>query len=375
MPAPPYRLVDNPHTWLEFADLVFIDPVGTGFSRAVEKDFYKKFWNLDGDIKSVGEFIRLYLARTGRWDSPLYMAGESYGTTRAAGLAGHLVDRGIAFNGVILVSTILNFQTARFERGNDLPYALFLPSYAATAWYHGKLPDDLQNRPLPDVLDEVEAWVETTYTVALAKGGRLGSDERRDIAECLARYTGLSEQYIDLADLRIDIHRFCKELLRAERRTVGRLDSRFKGIDATPVSETPDFDPSLIAITPPYTMLMNRYVRRDLGFETDFEYEVLSFKVNREWEWARGKFPDTSEALRAGFSKNPYMKLFVAQGYYDLATPYFAADYSLSHMGLDQTLYGNIVRADYEGGHMLYIETNALAKLKRDVSDFVSSPG
>lgn len=375
MPAPPYQLVDNPHTWLEFADLVFIDPVGTGYSRAVEKDLFKKFWGLDGDIKSVGEFIRLYLARSGRWDSPLYLAGESYGTTRAAGLAGYLVDRGIGLSGIILISTIINFQTARFEKGNDLPYALFLPTYTATAWYHGLLPDDLQSQSLRAILDEVEAWIETRYTAALAKGGRLSAEERREIAGCLARYTGLSERYVDLADLRIDIHRFCKELLRDQRRTVGRLDSRFKGIDATPVSETPDFDPSYAAIVPPYTMLFNRYVRRDLGFETDLEYEVLNFKVNREWEFERGKFPDTSEALRAGFSKNSYLRLFVAQGYYDLATPYFAADYSLNHMGLDPSLYDNITRANYEGGHMLYIETNALAQLKQDVEAFVSSEG
>lgn len=371
MPVPPYQLLDNPHTWLELADLVFIDPVGTGFSRAADKDLHKKFWNLEGDIESVGEFIRLYLARTKRWGSPLYLAGESYGTTRAAGLAGHLVDRGIALRGVILISTVLNFQTNRFEKGNDLPFALFTPSYAAAAWYHGRLPEDLQSKPLREVLDEVEVWIETDYTVALAKGDRLASEERSAVVSCLARYTGLSHQYVDLSDLRINIHRFCKELLREERRTVGRLDSRFRGIDSMAISEVPEFDPSLAAITPPYTMLMNQYVRTDLGYESDLEYEVLSMKVNRDWEWERGKFPNTSAALHDAFNKNPHMRLFVAQGYYDLATPYFAADYSISHLGLDQTLHSNITHAYYPAGHMFYIETESLAKLKQEIEVFI----
>jgi carboxypeptidase C (cathepsin A) len=174
-----------------------------------------------------------------------------------------------------------------------------------------------------------------------------------------------------LADLRLNIHRFCKELLRDERRTIGRLDSRFTGIDATGVSETPDFDPSLSAIAPPYTMLFNRYIRNELGFETDLQYEILSFKVNGEWEWERGKYCDTSAALRDAFNKNPHMRLFVAQGYYDLATPYLAAEYSLSHMGLDASLLDNIVRQDYGAGHMFYIETNSLAKLREDIAEFI----
>jgi len=371
MPAPPYRLVDNPHTWLEFADLVFIDPVGTGFSRAAEPDLNKKFWCLDGDLKSVGEFIRLYLARSGRWESPIYLAGESYGTTRAAGLAGLLADRGIGLSGIVLISMVINFQTLDFEQGNDLPYAMFLPSYAAAAWYHGKLPDDLQGRFLHDLIREVTGYAENEYSAALAKGDNLSADERREVASCVARYTGLSEQYADLADLRINIYRFCKELLRNERRTVGRLDSRFKGIDATPTSEFVDHDPAYSAILPPYTMLMNSYVRRELGFETDLEYEALSMAVNEKWEWERGKFPDTSAKLRDGFTRNPHLRLFVAQGIYDLATPFYAADYSLNHMGLDSSFRGSITRQDYEAGHMFYIETNSLAKFREDVAAFV----
>ncbi|MBZ0309184.1 MAG: peptidase S10, partial [Anaerolineae bacterium] len=334
MPAPPYHLVENPHTWLEFTDLVFIDPIGTGYSRATKTDHNKKFWGLEGDFQSVGEFIRLYLSQNGRWNSPLFLVGESYGTTRAAGLAGQLIEKGIAFNGVLLISTILNFQTARFTVGNDLPYLLFLPTYTASAWYHQKLPADLQQRPLLEVLSEVEAWLASDYNIALMKGDSLPDEERQQVIQQLARYTGLDPRFIDHSNLRVEIFRFCKELRRSEKRTVGRLDSRFEGLDALPVTEKPDFDPSMTAITPPYTAMMNQYARVELGFQTDVEYEVLSFKVNKDWDWGKNGFPDTSEMLRSAFARNPHMKLFVAQGYYDLATPYYAALYTLNHMGV-----------------------------------------
>lgn len=372
LPPAPYQLVENPHTWLDLADLVFIDPVGTGLSRAVKADDSKKYWSVKGDLESVGEFIRLYLSRTKRWTSPLFLAGESYGTTRAAGLAGLLIEKGIALNGIILISTILSFQTAHFERGNDLPYALFLPTYTATAWYHGKLPADLQQKPLRDVLAEVEAWAEGEYTLALSRGDRLPAKEREAITRKLARYTGLSRQYIDGTNLRVHIHRFCKELLRDQKRTVGRLDSRFKGMDALAVTEFPEFDPSYSAILPPYTAMMNHYLRTDLGYETDEEYKILSFKVNESWEWERGKFADTSEALRGALTRNPFMKVMVGMGYYDLATPHFAALYTLNHMDLDPSLRANIQLADYEAGHMYYLDVNALVKLKQDTANFVA---
>jgi carboxypeptidase C (cathepsin A) len=372
MPPPPYQLVDNPYTWLDRTDLCFIDPVGTGFSRAAKPELGKKFWGVQGDLESVGEFIRLYLTRYDRWGSPLFLVGESYGTTRAAGLSGHLVERGIAFNGILLVSSILNFETARFTRGNDLPYSLFLPTYTATAWYHRKLPPDLQSKDLKSVLDEVEPWAEAGYPAILARGDLLTRAERDGALERLGRYTGLSRPYLDQSNLRVDIQRFCKELLRSERRTVGRLDSRFKGIDESAASETPDFDPSLAAIRPPYTAAFNDYVRKELGYKTDLHYYILGGGIG-PWDWgsAGGGFPDVSGALRSAFAKNPSMKLFVASGHYDLATPYFATDYTIAHLGLEPEERVRITTKEYEAGHMMYIHAGELAKLKKDVAAFI----
>jgi carboxypeptidase C (cathepsin A) len=375
MPAPPFHLLDNEYTWLDQTDLVFIDPVGTGYSRAVKPELGKKFWNLPGDIESVGEFIRMYLTRYERWTSPLFLVGESYGTTRAAGLSGYLIDRGIAFNGIVLVSSILNFQTADFATGNDLPYVLYLPSYAATAWYHHKLAPDLQG-DLPKTLQEVESWAGTGYAEALAKGDRLTAAERQRTLERLSRYTGLEKRFIDNSNLRVAIDPFTKELLRDQKRTVGRLDSRFKGIDESAATATPEFDPSIAAIRPPYTTTFNNYVRGELGYKTDLEYYILGEGITSPWEWGLGSregFPDTSDDLRRAFAKNPYMKLFVASGHFDLATPYFATEYTLAHMGLDPSQRRNIQTGEYEAGHMVYIDATQLEKLKRDVAGFIES--
>jgi len=374
MPPPPYRVIPNEHTWLADTDLVFIDPVGTGYSRPKTAEIGKKFWGLQGDVQSVGEFIRLFLTRFGRWSSPLFIVGESYGTTRAAGLAGHLIDRGMALNGIVLVSSILNFQTGRFAKGNDLPYILFLPTYTATAWYHKRLPEDLQ-KDLGATLRQVEEWAAGPYAAALARGDALSAGERNEVIRRLARFTGLSEGYIDETELRIQIHRFCKELLRREKRTVGRLDSRFKGIDALAVTESPDYDPAIAVIMPPYTSAFNDYVRGELKYETDDVYQILGTGIKSPWDWgsAGNGYPDTSEALRSAFSKNPHMRVFVASGYFDLATPYFATQYTLSHMGLDPSLRGNITTGEYEAGHMMYVHGESLARLKADVSTFIRS--
>jgi len=370
MPPPPYLLTDNPETWLNQADLVFIDPVGTGYSRAVKPDQAGKFLSLKGDIESVGEFIRLYLTRYERWSSPLFLAGESYGTTRAAGLAGHLFERGIAFNGIILISTVLNFSTISFTTGNELPYPLFLPTYTATAWFHKKLPPDL-SRDLPAALKEAENWATTDYLQALNKGDRLSPEERQETIKRLARYTGLDERYIDNSNLRIEARRFSKELLREQKKTVGRYDSRLKGNDLFAAAEQPEFDPSLASVRPPFTSTFNNYIRSELGYKTDREYYILGGGFDK-WDWeTKNSFADTSEALRSAFSKNPFMKLFVASGTFDLATPFLGTEYILNHLGLDKSLLQNITTARYAAGHMIYTDAASRAQLNRDIAAFI----
>lgn len=372
MPAPPFELVDNEQTWLAHSDLVFIDPVGTGYSRAARPDLGAKFFSLNGDIESVGEFIRLYLSRNERWTSPLFLAGESYGTTRASALSGYLIDRGIAFNGIVLISTIMNFETTNFAAGNDLPYALFLPSYAATAWYHKKLPADLQARPVQQIVSEVEQWAAGEYSQALGKGDLLSSQERQDIINKLARYTGLDPRFIDNANLRVSLNLFRKELLRNERRSIGRLDARFKGYDSSIATDSPDFDASEAAIRPPYTATFNHYVRSDLGYKSDLEYYILGGGITSPWNWnTNNGYVDTSTALRNALAKNPYLKVFVAMGYYDMATPYFAAHYTLHHISLDPALLKNISTGYYEAGHMMYIDEKSLTKMTSDVEKFM----
>ena len=372
-PPPPYRLQANTHTWLDRADLVFIDPVGTGFSRAITKDKDKKFWSYKGDIHSVGEFIRLYLTRYQRWTSPLYLAGESYGTTRAAGLASHLIDFGISFNGIVLISNAMDLRPVFFGRGDDLPFPLFVPTYTAAAWYHKKLAPELQQRSLPDVLKEVETWSERELSLALMQGDRLPESDRQTIGTTLAHYIGVDVDFVLGSNLRVNISRFCKELLRAEKRSIGRFDARYKGIEALEVTEYPDFDPAAYAIQPPFTTTFNDYVRRSLGIETDLSYEILSWTVNQAWQWENGELPTTAMALRDAIAKNPFMKVFVAQGYYDLATPHFATDYTLSHMNLDSTLRDNIHVKCYEAGHMFYLDESCLAAFKADIDNFLAT--
>lgn len=371
MPKPPFTLVDNEHTWLEDTDMVFIDPVDTGYSRAVDDDAAKAAKDVEGDISTVGEFIRLYLARNARWTSPLFLCGESYGTFRSAGLAGYLIERGIAFNGLILISSILNMQTARFTLGNDLPHQLFLPTYAAAAWFHNRVPKDLKKKDIRVFLDDVEAWVEEEYVSALSLGDRLPDARRQKVLDTLERYTGLSRAYIDQSNLRINIHQFCKELLRDEMRTVGRLDSRFKGMDKDGVAGYPEFDISMAAIRPPFTSVLNTYFRTELGYESDVEYHILR---GLDWSWgdAVKGYSDTSDDLRAAFTKNPYMKVYIASGYYDLATPYYATEYTLSHMNLDPEVRSSVHVEEFETGHMVYTDYKAMLQLKETVSAFIN---
>ncbi len=371
MPAPPFELVDNEGTWLTKSDLVFIDPVGTGYSRAARPELAQKFFGLQGDIESVGEFIRMYLTRYERWTSTLFLAGESYGTTRASALSGYLIDRGIAFNGIMLISTIMNFETTAFAAGNDLPYALFLPSYSATAWYHKKLPSDLQSKSVARVVADAEAFASGEYMAALEKGARLTPQERQDIISKLSRFTGLDPKFLDYANLRVNLNLFRKELLRSERRSIGRLDSRFKGYDSNLATDSTEYDASEAAIRPPYTSTFNNYVRSELGYKTDLEYYILGGGIG-PWNWGtNNNYVDTSTALRNALAKNPFLKIFVAMGYYDMATPYYAVEYTLSHISLDSMLLKNFSTNYYEAGHMMYIDEQSLGKLHADVEKFM----
>ncbi|HEY46224.1 MAG: peptidase S10 [Anaerolineae bacterium SM23_ 63] len=373
-PSPPYHLIDNEYSLLDKTDLVFIDPVSTGYSRAVPGEKPEQFHDFTKDIESVGEFIRLYTTRYKRWSSPKFIIGESYGTTRAAGLADHLLERhGLFLNGLMLVSSILNFQDARFDVGNDLPHILFLPTYTATAWYHGRLTQELQ-KDLIHTLAEVEAFAFGDYTLALMKGAELPENERGVIIDKLAHYTGLSRDYIAQTNLRIEIHRFIKELLRDERSMVGRLDSRFKGMDRDAAGEKPEFDPSYINIQGPYTACLNDYVRRELGYESDLPYEILTGRV-MPWNYDKyqNQYVNVAEMLRSAMTKNPSMKVFVANGYFDLATPYFATRYTFNHLGLEDALQANISMDYYESGHMMYIHGPSLAKQKADLTQFIQS--
>jgi len=372
--APPGRLVPNEFSLLDTSDLVFIDPVGTGFSRMVEGEKVKEYHEYKRDLESVGEFIRLWVSRYGRWASPKFLIGESYGTTRASGLAGHLLERyGMYLNGVMLVSCALDFAVLRFDPANDLPPILFLPTYAATAWYHKRLPADLQKKPLRKLLDEVEAFAAGEYAAALFQGARLPAKARKDIVQRVARYTGLGADYVDRTDLRIEIFRFCKELLRDDKRTVGRLDSRYTGVDRDSAGEEFEFDPAMVEIFGPYAAAANDYVRNELRFESDIPYEVIRpFYVDWGWKDYANRYAAVGETLRKAMSMNRRMRVLVASGYFDFATPHFAADYSLDHLGLAPELRRNISVTYYEAGHMMYAHRPSLAKLATELRRFVA---
>jgi len=374
MPPAPYEAEENAQTWLDQTDLVFIDPVGTGYSRATKPELASKFFGLAGDIESIGEFIRMYLGRNERWSSPLFLVGESYGTTRAAGLSNHLFERGIALNGIVLVSTVMNFQSLSFADNNDLPLILIFPSYTATAWYHKQLPAELQRKPLREVLNESEQFAMNEYGPAMLRIDKLSAPEKNALLDKFSRLSGLGRDFVDENNFRVTLGEFNKELLRKQRRSTGRLDSRFLGFDKDSAGTSTDFDPSMTAIRTPYTAVFNEYVRRELGFKSDLEYYILGGGITSPWNWGvNNQYADTSQALSSAMRKNPYMKVMVASGYYDMATPYFAAEYTVSAMNLDPQLRRNFTFTYYEAGHMMYIEKESLRKLKTDVTGFIQS--
>lgn len=371
MPKPPFQLTDNQFSIFDETDLVFIDPMSTGFSRPVEGEKSKEWHTFTKDIQSVGDFIRLYTTRYNRWLSPKFLAGESYGTTRAAGLSGYLQDRhGMTLNGLMLISAVLDFTTIDFNLNNDLPYILFLPAYTATAWYHGKLGF---KAPLKTILKEAEEFAKGEYAAALLKGASLTPEERENIVEKLSRYTGISQEFIRRSNLRIQDRHFFKELLRERGKTVGRLDSRFTGIDRIGVTESPEFDPLFAQVNGPYTAAFNEYIRSELKFETDLPYEILSEKVWMNWSYSyfQNQYVNVAETLRAAMTFNKYLKVFVANGYYDLGTPYFATEYTFDHLGLDESLRKNISMGYYDAGHMMYVHLPSLKAMKKDLAKFI----
>lgn len=369
--TPPFRLVDNESTWLDATDLVFIDPVGTGYSRPAQGEKGEQFYGVDQDVRSVGSFIRLYTTRNRRWTSPKFLAGESYGTTRAAGLSSYLLDEaGVSLNGVILISAVLNFQTISASAGNDLPYSLFLPTYAAAALYHKKLGDDLQRDP-ERTLREVERFALTDYAAALAAGDSLDDARRSDVAQRLARYTGLSVEYVRKSNLRIEPSRFRQQLLAADGKLIGRFDARMTGFQGDGANDSATYDPSLSLVLPVYAATLNDYVRTVLNFESDLPYEVLA-----ELEpWSFGQqgtgYLNVTGRLRSTMLQNPQLKLLVCAGRLDLATPYLGSDYTIDHLNLPPALRGNITRTYYPAGHMMYHDSGSRRQLHDDVTGFM----
>jgi carboxypeptidase C (cathepsin A) len=368
---PPYRLVTNEFSLLDVADLVFIDPVSTGFSRAAEPKEAGKFYGLKEDARAVAEFIRLYLTRNQRWASPKFLIGESYGTTRAAELSGELSRRHkLNLNGIILVSTVLNFQTLDFANGNDLPYLLYLPSYTATAWFHQRLAADLQALPLTNVVAQARQFVETNYALGLFRGAALEAGERRQLVAQLARFTGLPAEYVERADLRLALGRFGRELLAAQHRVVGRFDSRYTGYVRDRLAGGPEHDPSFEAVAGAFASAFNQYIRTDLKFESDLPYEILASVGPWNWGEVNG-YANVAETLADAMTRNPFLKVEVCCGYYDLATPFFATEYTFNHLGVDPELLANVTMDYYTAGHMMYLNQADLKKQKADLSRFI----
>lgn len=367
---PPYKLESNEESWLTFTDLVFVDPVGTGFSRAASGVNAKDFYGIEADAHSIGNFIQQYVTKYERWLSPKFIAGESYGTLRAVELADYLHDDyGMDINGIMLLSTALDFQTFSFQLGNDLPYVLFLPSYAATAFYHKKLPQELQ-KDLNATAKEVENWAVTDYIQALAKGSRLTEQERLRFAAKLARYTGLSEDFVLRNNLRISRSEFMTELLKPQHLSVGLMDGRAVG-EGSPG----DFfnDPSMLVTIGPYVAAINDYLSNELGYKSSGNYIYLSEEANDHWNYgsALHGYVNVMDSLKKAITARD-LKVFVASGYFDLDTPYLSALYTMTHLELPESLRDNITFKCYESGHMIYVSDAALKQLTSDVSDFVA---
>lgn len=368
--APPYPILDNPDSILDVTDLVFIDPVGTGFSHAIGETDPKDYWGVTKDAKSVAQVIRQWLSENGRWNSPKYLGGESYGTTRSAAVVNELEGsyNDVALNGVILISTVLDFGAGAETEGAELGYITTLPSMAVTALYHGKA-----TAASPEAFaEEARQFAIGPYAAFLLKGQKAGAEERAAVRRELARFTGLSEAYLDDADLRVTSGRFYKELLRDRGLTVGRLDSRYTGKDYDNAGETPDNDPSFYGIDAGYTAAANAYFREQLGYQPDRQYVTIGGV--RDWDWKLEGGRDTNAYLNVtpylgrALRENSGLRIFVGQGWYDFATPFFAAEYALTRTGIPQD---RITYSYYDSGHMMYIRDQDRSKLSEDVRAFI----
>jgi carboxypeptidase C (cathepsin A) len=395
MPHPPFRVHDNPYTPLDRTDIVLIDAIGTGWSRAADATAARKYQNPEGDVEAFGEFIRMYISRNDRWGSPLYLFGESYGTTRSAGIAGYLQGRGIIFNGIGLLSMALNFQALSFSPSNDAPYPWNVPTYMAIAYYHHKLSPELQkamdgcqadaDAPCAP-LKQAEQWAITDYAAALARGDSMSAQERQSVIDRLSQYTGLSKQTVDEFNLRIDVGTFDHYLLLDQRLRVGRLDGRY----ALPEPGFPGgrggggggSDPASTATTGPFTMTFHNYMRTELNYKTDMPY-YTSAQQSGMFLWSSAGntpapggnqgFQETISPLRAAIVGNPFLKVLVMEGFYDLATPYYQAEYTMHELNLPARYQSNISYERYWSGHMVYLEQKAHAKMQRDWDGFIEA--
>lgn len=379
-PAPPYNLVDNPYSPLDVTDLVHIDAMMTGYSRPGPGAKLSDFTGAAKDISMFGQFIRNYLDRYNRWSSPKYLYGESYGTFRSAGLAAELQSaEGIELNGIMLLGTTLDFQNILPGPTNDLGYVCYLPTYTATAWYHKKLPADLQAETLEQVVQQSRSYAFGDYLAALAKGNTLTAPERTVVAQQLARFTGISPSYAANTNLRIDPGTYRTELLRNERETVGRYDSRMIGLNGNASSQRQDYDPSDVAPSGAFMAAFMRYLHTDLDYTTDLQY-YMGGHAGR-WDYTGitpfgnlgAGFPNEVEALRTAMAKNPYLHVMVGAGYYDMATPFANAEYTFNHLGYDQTYRDRVVFKYYKSGHMAYLNQESARQLKSDIAQFIAS--
>jgi carboxypeptidase C (cathepsin A) len=376
----PYKVEDNQFSILDVSDIVMIDPVGTGLSKAVGKSENKDFWGVDGDISSVSRFIKQYINENDRWNSPKYLLGESYGTMRSAGVADYLQERlGIALNGVVLVSTVLDLRTLTFQQGDDISYIMHLPTYAATAWYHNKVP----NKPasLAAFVQSSREFAEGEYASALMKGGKITQAEKESIATKLAGFTGLSKAYLLQANLRVNEPQFTQELLRSEHLTVGRLDSRYTGINQNVLSEGAEYDPQSASISPAYIAAFTNYYYSELKVDKKLTYKISAYSTpGFDWNWKHNKngfgdaaTPNTAVDLAEAMSHNPHLKILAMNGYYDLATPFYGTEYTFDHMGLEKKIRDNVTFTYYDAGHMMYINPKEGMAFKKDVAAFIEA--